>query len=91
MFTLMALFGVLMIGAVLFAALVIVALAAKFALKLVLLPLKLLLLPIIAILVLVKVAVLFTVGAVLFAIFVPLAILCAIFAAPFFIAAAVFG
>jgi hypothetical protein len=91
MFTLMALFGVLMIGAMVLGALFVFALAAKFALKLVLLPVKLILFPIFAIVLVVKLAVLLAVGAVLFAVLIPVAVLCTLFAAPFVLAAVAFG
>lgn len=91
MFTLMTLFGVLMIGATVLAALVMMAIAAKFALQLVLFPVKLLLLPIFLVVLIVKLAVLLTVGAIVFAVLVPIAVLCAIFAAPFVIAAIALG
>ncbi|HEX3108219.1 MAG TPA: hypothetical protein VHU41_03925 [Thermoanaerobaculia bacterium] len=91
MFTLMAFFGVLMIGATILAGLVVLAIAAKVALKVVLLPIKLLLLPIFLVVLVVKLAVLVTVGAVLFAVLIPIAILCAVFAAPFVLAAMALG
>ncbi|HEX7192972.1 MAG TPA: hypothetical protein VF381_15490 [Thermoanaerobaculia bacterium] len=91
MFTLMAFFGVLMIGAAMLAALVMLAVATKVALKLVLFPIKLLLFPIFAILLIVKLAVLVTVGAVVFAVLIPIAIIGAICAAPFVLAAMALG
>lgn len=91
MFTMMAFFGVMMVGATILAALVMLAIATKVAFKLVLLPLKLLLLPIFAIVLIVKLAVLLTVGAVIFAILIPIAIIGAILAAPFVLAAMALG
>ncbi|HEX3582577.1 MAG TPA: hypothetical protein VH087_12495 [Thermoanaerobaculia bacterium] len=91
MFTMMAFFGVLMIGATILAALVMLAIAAKVALKVVLLPIKLLLLPIFAIVLIVKLAVLLAVGAVIFAVLIPIAVVGAICAAPFVLAAMALG
>ena len=60
----------------------------KFAIHLIVLPFKLLLLPLLIVAVMVKVVVVIAVVAVVFAVLLPLAIVFAIFAAPFFIASA---
>jgi hypothetical protein len=77
---LFALFVLAFVGLIIVTA---IALMLKLTVKLVLLPFKLLLLPILAVVFIVKLAVIFAVGAVLFAIFIPLAVILGLFAAPF--------
>jgi len=76
MFELLALLAIVAVGCVVAGAIFVALMAAKFAIKLVLLPFKLLLLPVLAIIVIVKLGVLLAVGAalvgVLVAIIVPI-------------------
>ena len=62
MFELLALLAIVAVGCVVAGAIFVALMAAKFAIKLVLLPFKLLLLPVLAIIVIVKLGVLLAVG-----------------------------